>query len=109
MKLKFLLFWLIPLHLFCFSFPTQAQKSGAIIWLKSGDAFVQEEEGNIVKFTLPARKKQIILAKEKLITAGQIAPLAIRSFSFSSDEQKLLLFTNTRKVWRLHTRGDYLV
>ncbi|PIQ20856.1 MAG: S9 family peptidase, partial [Cytophagales bacterium CG18_big_fil_WC_8_21_14_2_50_42_9] len=109
MKFKFLLFWALLLLLSNQVLPVQAQNSGPTIWLKSGDAFAQQEAGNIVKFTLPAREKQVLLPKEKLIPSGQTQPLRIRSFSFSEDEQQVLIFTNTRKVWRQDTRGDYWV
>ncbi|QMU28663.1 S9 family peptidase [Adhaeribacter radiodurans] len=109
MKSNILKFWLLLFAIACQIYPVVAQNSGAITWLKSGKAFVQQEEGNIVKFTLPGREKQVVLAKEKLIPNGQATPLAFRSFTFSADEQKILLFTNTRKVWREHTRGDYWV
>ncbi|PSR52668.1 S9 family peptidase [Adhaeribacter arboris] len=109
MKCKIFRDWLLLIQLIGLSFLSQAQNSSPLTWLKSGHAFVQQEDGNIVQFTLPGREKQVLLAKEKLIPAGQTAPLIIRSFSFSPDEQKILLFTNTRKVWRLHTRGDYWV
>ncbi|MDQ3290328.1 MAG: DPP IV N-terminal domain-containing protein, partial [Bacteroidota bacterium] len=109
MKFKLLLIHSLLLFFTFQIFPVLAQNNGALIWLKSGNAFVQQEEGSIIKYTLPNREKQVILAKEKLTPAGQTSPLAFRSFAFSADEQKILLFTNTRKVWRLHTRGDYWI
>ena len=36
-------------------------------------------------------------------------PLEIADYVWSDDGSKLLIFTNTRKVWRLNTRGDYWV
>ncbi|MFA7117126.1 MAG: DPP IV N-terminal domain-containing protein, partial [Bacteroidales bacterium] len=41
--------------------------------------------------------------------AGKQQPLRIRSFYWSKDNTKLLIYTNTRKVWRYDTRGDYWV
>lgn len=100
---------LLLLQLTLFSFSGAAQSNGEIIWLKAGNAYAQQEEGNIIKHTLPAQKKQVILAKEKLAPAGKSEPLKVRRFSFSEDEQKLLIYTNTVKVWRLDTKGDYWV
>ena len=37
------------------------------------------------------------------------APLAIEDYAWSGDGARLLIFTNTRKVWRDNTRGDYWV
>ena len=36
-------------------------------------------------------------------------PLEIHAYQWSADRSKLLIFTNTRRVWRLNTRGDYWV
>jgi dipeptidyl-peptidase-4 len=35
--------------------------------------------------------------------------MAIEEYAWSPDKSKLLLFTNTRKVWRTNARGDYWV
>ncbi|MGV3587042.1 MAG: S9 family peptidase [Adhaeribacter sp.] len=109
MRLKPFLIGLLLFQLCLPAFLVKAQNSGALYWLKAGNAFAQHEAGNIVKFTLPSREKQVLLAKEKLIPAGQTQPLRIRSFALSGDEQKILIYTNTQKVWRLDTRGDYWV
>ena len=37
------------------------------------------------------------------------APLEVEEYSWSPDGKMLLVFTNTRPVWRLNTRGDYWV
>ncbi len=36
-------------------------------------------------------------------------PLSIADFSLSSDGSKVLIFTNTSRVWRSNTKGDYWV
>jgi dipeptidyl-peptidase 4 len=51
----------------------------------------------------------IVVAAQDLIPAGEGSPLSIASYSFSQDRSKLLVFTNTRRVWRHHDRGDYWV
>ena len=35
--------------------------------------------------------------------------LDVSDYAWSSDARQLLVFTNTKKVWRQHTRGDYYV
>ncbi len=80
-----------------------------IVWAPDGNAYYQAEEGNIVKYVLPQQTSTVLVAKEKLIPAGASKPLAIRSFTVSSDEQKIMIYTNTQRVWRNDTRGDYWV
>src|SRR5690349_10032034 len=78
-----------------------------IKWSKDGHSYYRAENGDIVQYTLPANSRLVLLAKDKLKPEGQTASLSVRNFIFSGDEQKLLIYTNTKKVWRLDTRGDY--
>ena len=49
-----------------------------------------------------------VLADAALLTpSGAAAPLTVASYAWSRDRRQALLFTNTRKVWRENTRGDY--
>lgn len=51
----------------------------------------------------------MLVTPAQLTPSGADAPLTFQSFAWSDDDTKLLLFTNTRKVWRQNTRGDYWV
>lgn len=53
--------------------------------------------------------KEIILPAHAFIPPGGSQPLSIESFSFSEDESKLLISTNSKRVWRQNSRGDYWV
>jgi len=50
-----------------------------------------------------------LVGANQLVPEEKTAPLAVRDYQWSADNSKLLLFTNTRRVWRYHTRGDYWV
>ena len=54
-------------------------------------------------------EKRVILTADKLIPEGSEKPLSFRNPVWSTDRQKLLLYTNTQRVWRVHSRGDYWV
>src|SRR5207248_3062334 len=45
----------------------------------------------------------------QLIPRGATESLDIDDYDWSSDASKLLIFTNTQRVWRQNTRGDYWV
>ena len=62
-----------------------------------------------LKFSLPDLEKKTIITKEELTPTESKKSLFIKSFSFSNDETKLLIFTNAKQVWRYETRGDYWV
>ncbi|TAH00088.1 MAG: S9 family peptidase [Sphingobacteriales bacterium] len=87
------------------SFHTWAQ--GPLKWAANGSSYYKSEAGEITQYNLPDNKKQVIITKKQLTPEGQTKSLQIRSFQFSVDESKLLIYTNTRKVWRYDTRGDY--
>jgi dipeptidyl-peptidase-4 len=89
---------------------------GGLRWMKSGDAFSKiersptiENAGDLVSYDAATNKRTVLLAAEKLIPKGETKPLALNSYEWSADNQKMLIFTNTKKVWRLNTRGDYWV
>jgi dipeptidyl-peptidase-4 len=73
-----------------------------------GNAFYQVKNGGIIKVDIKTKEEATVVNKSQLTTAdGKVMKPA--SFSFSTDHAKLLLFTNTAKVWRYNTRGDYWV
>jgi dipeptidyl-peptidase-4 len=98
--LSVLIIILVPFTLFA---------QGGIKWAKNTNGYYRFEAGELSLYTLPQNVKTPIISKSQLTPAGRSAALVVRSFSFSTDEKKVLLFTNTKKVWRLQTRGDYWV
>lgn len=46
---------------------------------------------------------------ELLIPDKKSLPVAVEDFQFSQDEEKVLMYTNSKRVWRYRTRGDYWV
>ncbi len=83
--------------------------SAQIKWANNPTQYFRQENGEIVRFELPAQTSEILVSKAQLTPAGQTTALKFRAFTFSADEQKVLIFTNTKKVWRYDTRGDYWV
>ena len=88
----------------------QAQAGPGTQWTKDGYGYLQARPDEIVQ--LDARRPGqavTVLSKQQLTPAGQPEPLRVRRFSLSDDGQQVLLNTNTKKVWRYDTRGDYWV
>ena len=52
---------------------------------------------------------KILVEAAQLVPEGASDPLSIQGYSWSSDQKKLLIFTNSKRVWRANTRGDYWV
>lgn len=82
---------------------------GGIKWTTDGLGYYRTEAGEIVQYSLPGSTKTVLVSKKELTPEGQNKALGVRSFAFSVDGKKTLIYTNTKKVWRLDTRGDYWV
>ena len=48
-----------------------------------------------------------MVAASELIPAGETTPLKVDDYSWSQDLNLLLIYTNSKRVWRDNTRGDY--
>ena len=80
-----------------------------IKWWPDGKGYYLIEGGDLASYTLPDRVRTVVVDKSYLTPPGAESSLYPRSYAFSTDETKLLLFTNTQRVWRKDTRGDYWV
>lgn len=81
--------------------------SQPIKWAADGNSYYAADEGSIVKYSLPSLDKSVLVAKDDLKPVGAEKPLALDNFTFSPDGTKLLIYTNSKRVWRAKTKGDY--
>ena len=96
---------LIFICFFSFNFNGEAQ----VNWTNDGDSYFKLEDNQLLTYTLPNHDVKTVISKAQLTPAGETEPIEVAHFTFSEDQQKILLFTNTKKVWRLNTKGDYWV
>ncbi len=82
---------------------------GEVSWTADGKGFTTFKNGSLVKTDLTTYAETILVTKEQLIPAGKTTPLSFDIYKFSTDNTKLLIYTNTAKVWRYNTRGDYWI
>lgn len=101
MELRIKLLWIV---LFISFQSVHAQSK--INWTTDGLAYTKFKDGNIVRVDPKNDAETIVIKKEQLTPAGGKAILP-QSFDYSNDFGKVLLFTNTAKVWRYNSRGDY--
>jgi dipeptidyl-peptidase-4 len=94
----------------------RSETFGPARWLEDGSAYTTLEPaaGNadardIVRYEAVSGARSILIAAAALIPKGVSAPLVIEDYAWSKDGRKLLIFTNTKQVWRQNTRGDYWV
>ncbi|NQY11027.1 MAG: S9 family peptidase [Flavobacteriales bacterium] len=92
-----------------------AEGISALRWLEDSKGYstlVKNEEvggRDIVRTDAVSGKTKVLVSANQLIPKGDTTALSIRNYIWSADNSKVLIFTNTRKVWRRHTRGDYWV
>ncbi|MFT5764330.1 MAG: dipeptidyl-peptidase-4, partial [Saprospiraceae bacterium] len=84
-------------------------------WLEGGIYYTTLEKSknvdgrDIIKYNSKTGDRTILVSAEKLITKDADQPMRIADYSWSNDLQQLLIFTNTSRVWRTNTKGDYWV
>ena len=101
-----------------------APRFGPARWLPDGTAYAIVEPGPEGKGTQIIRYDAATGARTVLVPASRLIPspdartpkrqsrdagagLDVEDYDWSQDGRTLLIFTNTRKVWRDNTRGDY--
>ena len=92
------------------------ERFGPARWLARGQGYTTlesspefEKARDIVRYDPESGQREILVPAERLIPAGEEKPLTIANYVWSEDGTKLLIFTNTQRVWRQNTRGDYWV
>lgn len=95
---------------------TYNQKNfGPVRWMKDNQGYSTLETNkdlggtDIVRYDAQSGKRMVLVSAKQLTPFGQSKPLNIDNYNWSEDDSKLLIFTNTKKVWRYNTRGDYWV
>jgi dipeptidyl-peptidase-4 len=94
----------------------RAERFGPARWLKDKSNYTTLESAksnrdarDIVMYDAETGEREILVPASRLIPAGEKESLSISNYIWSLDGKKLLIFTNTKRVWRQNTRGDYWV
>ena len=91
------------------------ERFGPARWIENGAAYTTVERAadghgmDIVRYETATGARSVYVSAQRLIPTGDSVPLGFDDYTWSSDRSLLLLFTNTRRVWRENTRGDYWV
>ena len=84
-------------------------------WTGDGEGYLKLEPSKskngrgLVRYDVKTNHRKILVAANDLIPKGKKKALAIQNYSFSNSHNLLLIYTNSRRVWRTNTRGDYWV
>ncbi len=94
----------------------QPKSFGPARWLNEGEAYATLEPSSsfsgsseLVRYDTATGKREVLIAASELIPSSSKDPLHIENYDWSRDMSQVLIYTNSRKVWRANTRGDYWV
>ena len=108
----------------------EPDRPGTIKWLSDGSGYTTLEtnaayEGgdpetddngdelklpeDIVFYEPSTLESSVLISAEQLTPSGADRPLLVDDYFWSEDGTKLLIYTNSKKVWREKSRGDYWV
>ena len=90
------------------------ERLGPVRWLDNAAAYIKLEADSatpggrsLVRYDAATGKREVWVSAARLIPQGDSMPLAVEDYSISPDGKQLLVFTNSQKVWRENTRGDF--
>ena len=93
----------------------QTKGMGAMSWLKDGEHYsrveANPEQGgtDIVSYRAKDNEREVLIPASWFVDKATGKSVPVRSISWSADNSKVLVYTNTQRVWRYDTRGDYWV
>ena len=87
---------------------------GPARWMSDGETYVTLEPSveakagrDLVLYRAETGKREVLVSAAKLVPPGASEPLAIEDYAWSPDGKVLIVFTNSKRVWRQNTRGDF--
>ncbi len=89
-----------------------AESFGPARWLQGGAAYTTLEPAigggrDIVRYDTASGRREVLVPASRLVPPGEPRPMAIADYIWSPDAARLMVFTNTARVWRTNSRGDY--
>ena len=90
----------------------RGQGFGAVRWLDDSTYTATEPTADdkgtqLVRVDAATGRKSTLVDAAAFLPAGAKEPLAIEDYQWSADRSRLLIFTNSARVWRENTRGDF--
>ena len=97
----------------------EEERLGQLTWSKSASYYFtfrpslgeqavgKSKSRDLVRIDCESGSETVIATDSMLVPVGKREPIAIDGFEFSADETKVLIYTNSQRVWRRNTRGDY--
>ena len=76
-------------------------------WMEDGRSYSALTEKGLVRIDAATLTETVIVPQAAFVPEGSARPLRVEDYTWSEDKTKLVVYTNSRRVWRRNTRGDY--
>ena len=76
-------------------------------WMEDGRSYSALTEKGLVRVDAATLAETVIVPQAAFVPEGTARPLRVEDYTWSEDRTKLVIYTNSRRVWRRNTRGDY--
>ena len=80
-----------------------------IIWNADESGYFSIKNNELILISTKGGKNQTIISNKDLFIKDLEKYIELKAFSFSANKERVLIFTNTKRVWRYETKGDYWV
>jgi dipeptidyl-peptidase-4 len=91
-------------------------QGASVKWLPDGSGYTTWEDSkdtpggrDLVRHDPETGKQEVLVPAAHLIPPRESSPIHVEDYALSKDGGWLLIFTNSKRVWRRNTRGDYWV
>ncbi len=76
-------------------------------WMDDGRSYSALTEKGLVRVDAATLAEKVIVPMSAFVPEGADRPVRVEGYTWSEDKTKLVVYTNSRRVWRRNTRGDY--
>ncbi len=78
-------------------------------WMEDGVSYSTLTSEGLVKNSIATGEKTLLVPMSAFVPEGSAKPVSIEGLDWSKDKSKLVVYTNSQRVWRMNTRGDYWI
>ncbi len=76
-------------------------------WMEDGRSYSAMTGEGLVRIDAATLAETVVVPMSSFIPEGADRPVRAEDYTWSEDKTKLVVYTNSRRVWRRNTRGDY--
>lgn len=92
----------------------KTEGGGSMNWMADGERYWKLERNmnggsDVVAYKAKDNTKEVLIPAKMLVNPNTGKSMTVRNIVFNKNNTKALIYTNSKRVWRYDTRGDYYV